>query len=93
MAVPAPSPAKRLAKVVGRDATRMSLSSASPAGVGVAVAFCNPADSSSVTSAPVATTPKALAVTDVVTTESLRSVVSDGVFRGGRSFVSDEFFL
>ena len=48
----------------------MSLSSASPAGVGVAVAFCNPAVSSSVTSTPVATTLRALSVNDVVATES-----------------------
>ncbi|MCY1366349.1 hypothetical protein D9M69_532410 [compost metagenome] len=55
-----------MAKVEGSDATKMSLSSASPAGVGVAVAFCNPAVSSSVTSSPVATTPKTLSVKDVV---------------------------
>ncbi len=53
----------------------MSLSSASPAGVGVAVRFCNPAVSSSVTFAP-GVTLRALAVIDVKLRE-VGSLVSD----------------
>ncbi|MNF01689.1 hypothetical protein D3C80_2007130 [compost metagenome] len=44
----------------------MSLSSASPAGLAVAVPFCSPAVSSNVTFTPVTRTPGTLSVNDMV---------------------------
>ncbi|MNE12798.1 hypothetical protein D3C80_1056170 [compost metagenome] len=52
--------------------SRMSLSSASPAGTAVAMLFCKPAVSSNETFTPVATTLRALSVNDVVATTSSR---------------------